>query len=138
MSQCFAFLDSDRKIPQPVQQLVLRDFARANGLEIEFVGAEIEGNEKAHRLYAYYLSTKKSQRYLFFSVYQFMGLTGRFEAELLNKAVSNNIELYFALEKLAFKSKNELSAGLYNLRTAEIIRGSNYTEQIKNSALRIL
>jgi hypothetical protein len=67
MSQCFAFLDSDRKIPQPVQQLVLRDFARVNGLEIEFVGAEIEGNEKGHRLYAHYLSQTKSQRYLFFS-----------------------------------------------------------------------
>lgn len=132
MAQCFAFLDSDRSIPQPVQQLVLRDFAKAKGLEIEFVGAEIQGNEKAHRLFAYYLSENKSQKYLFFSVYQFMGLAGRFETELIEKALSNNFEIYFALEKLAFINRSEFSIGLNNLRAAEVIGKSDYKDQIKN------
>ena len=135
MPQCFAFLDSDRKIPQPVQQLVLRDFAKANSLEIEFVGAEIEGNERAHRLYEYYLSENKSQRYLFFSIYQFMAVNGQFDTELIERAVSNGFEIYFALEKLAFRSKNELSAGLDNLRTAEVIGRSGYRSQIKEFSI---
>ncbi len=120
MKNCFAFLDSRRLTSQPIQQLVIRDYAKSVDLNINFVGAEIQGNEHSHRLFCSYIRQRKSERFIFFTIYQFMGDRRLFDIEIIREALFAGIELYFATEKISLKGHEDLEKSMIELLVSEM------------------
>ena len=118
-SHCFAFLDSRRITSQTIQQLVMRDYALRNDLIIDFVGAEIQGMETQHNLFISYINTRKSSRFIFFTIYQFMDLKNYFDLNLVRNALRNNISLYFSNENIQLHKESDLDKVIVDLRVSE-------------------
>jgi hypothetical protein len=103
----FGFLDSNRGVSQSIQQLVLRDFAATKGYTIEFVGAEIVGTEKEHRLFKSYIKQRRWPAYIFFSIEQFRSKS-EFDFGSIETALASSITILFACEKMIIKDIQEL------------------------------
>ena len=103
----FGFIDSDRKVDQSIQQIILRDFATKKGYTIEFVGAEIVGTEQEHRLFKSYINQGIWPAYIFFSIEQFRSNFG-FNLESIKSALACNITILFACEKLTIEGMQDL------------------------------
>jgi len=104
----FAFLDSERVVPQALQQIILRDFAQKNNFAIEFVGAEIYGTEYSHMLLRSYIEEDRWPAYIFFSVHQFIQ-GSKFIFTSLEKAVELKVPCLFAAEQIMIQTVDELS-----------------------------
>lgn len=121
MEKVFAFLDSNRGVLQAIQQVVLRDFARMQNLEISFVGAEIVGSEAEHRLLEWNIKNRIHNNLMFFSLKQFQK-EEQYDLSQVKAAIHHGIGVYFAAERIVVKDMKKLEEIELHLNIIAIIK----------------
>lgn len=108
MNSAFAFLDSNFEIPQHLQMLVFNNFANKNNISISFYGNEPVGYESRHKILFEYLQTGKDDSYLFFTLDQLTIDGYKLDLTIIQMALNQSVNLYFASENLKIKSISDL------------------------------
>ena len=104
----FVFLDSSFSVSQSVQLRLIRLFADENMLAIDFYGSELLGTESSHKILKDYVRERRSRRFIFFSLTQFVDENG-LQVELLRSMVRSGIKIGFAAQGIVDLSESELN-----------------------------
>jgi hypothetical protein len=124
----FLIGDPRRYVSQPVQQTIMREYAKSQSLLVDFVGWEI-GLWGQHKMLDSYAASRKSDSFLFFTIYQFQAPEG-FQTKKLKKLFESGYNLYFASQRISVRTREDLVGLLAELFVVERMLSSESVSSI--------